>query len=79
MGFFLLVCFFVSNWSVVNRIKLPTKYDVVNDVKLFDIITVNCLLADDSYEISYFIFSSKIGKDVVKFVVCCSCNWRSIS
>ena len=34
----------------------------------------NRLLADDSHEISYLIFS-KIGKDVAKFVVCCSCDW----
>ena len=33
----------------------------------------NHLLADDSHEISYLIFS-KIGKDVSKFVVCCSCD-----
>ena len=36
----------------------------------------NRLLADDSHEISYLIFS-KIGKDVAKFVVSCSCDWRS--
>ena len=35
----------------------------------------NRLLGDDSHEISYLIFSI-IGKDVVKFVVCCSCDWR---
>ena len=34
----------------------------------------NHLLADDSHEISYLIFS-KIGKDVAKFVLCCSCDW----
>ena len=33
------------------------------------------LLADDSHEISYLIFS-KIRKDVAKFVVCCSRDWR---
>ena len=33
----------------------------------------NCLLADDSLEISYRIFSEK---DVAKFVVCCSRDWR---
>ena len=31
----------------------------------------NRLLADDSHEISYIIFS-KIRKDIAKFVVCCS-------
>ena len=36
----------------------------------------NRLLADDSHEISYLIFS-KIGKDVSKFVVCCSCDWHT--
>ena len=35
----------------------------------------NRLLADDSREISYLIFS-KIRKDVEKFVVCCSRDWR---
>ena len=33
------------------------------------------LLADDSQEISCLIFS-KIVKDVAKYVVCCSCDWR---
>ena len=33
----------------------------------------NRLLADDSREKSYLIFS-KIGKDVSKFVFCCSCD-----
>ena len=33
----------------------------------------NCLLADNSHEKSYLIFS-KIWKDVGKFVVCCSCD-----
>ena len=32
-------------------------------------------LADDSYVISYLIFS-KIGKNDSKFVVCCSHDWR---
>ena len=32
----------------------------------------NRLLADDSHEISYLIFFSKIMKDVTKFVICCS-------
>ena len=32
----------------------------------------NRLLADDSHEISYIIFFSKILKDVAKFFVCCS-------
>ena len=36
----------------------------------------NRLLADDSHEISYLVFFSKIKKDVGKFVVCCSCDWR---
>ena len=35
----------------------------------------NRLLADDSHEIAYLFFS-KIGKDVAKFVVCCSRDWR---
>ena len=35
----------------------------------------NCLLADNSHEISFLIFS-KIRKDVAKFVVCCSRDWR---
>ena len=35
----------------------------------------NCLLADDSHEIS-FLFLLKIRKDVAKFVVSCSCDWR---
>ena len=35
----------------------------------------NRLLTDDSHEISYLIFS-KIRKDVEKFVVCCSRDWR---
>ena len=35
----------------------------------------NCLLADDSHEISYLIFL-KIKKDIAKFFVCCSRNWR---
>ena len=35
----------------------------------------NRLLADDSNVISYLIFVKKIGKDVAKFVVCCSCDW----
>ena len=34
----------------------------------------NCLLADDSHEISYLTFS-KIRKDVKKFVVRCSRHW----
>ena len=34
----------------------------------------NRLLADDSHEISYLFL--KIGKDVAKFVVCCSRDWR---
>ena len=36
----------------------------------------NRLLADDSHEISYLIFFSKIRKDVAKFVVCCNRDWR---
>ena len=36
----------------------------------------NRLLADDSREISYIVFFSKIMKDVIKFVVCYSCDWR---
>ena len=39
------------------------------------ILHENRLLADDSQEISYLIFS-KIKKDVAKFVVCCSRDWR---
>ena len=39
------------------------------------ILHENRLLADDSRQISYLIFS-KIGKDVAKFVVNCSCDWR---
>ena len=35
----------------------------------------NCLLADNSHEISYLIFS-KIKKDVENFVLCCSRDWR---
>ena len=35
----------------------------------------NRLPADDSHEISYLIFS-KIWKDIVKFVVCYSCDWH---
>ena len=35
----------------------------------------NHLLADDSQQISYLILS-KTRKDVAKFVVCCSCDWR---
>ena len=35
----------------------------------------NRLLAD-SHEISCLIFFSKIRKDVAKFVVCCSRDWR---
>ena len=35
----------------------------------------NRLLADYSHEISYLIFS-KIRKDVEKFAVCCSRDWR---
>ena len=35
----------------------------------------NRLLADDSQEILYLIFS-KIKKDVAKGVVCCSRDWR---
>ena len=35
----------------------------------------NRLLADRSHEISYLIFL-KIGKDVAKFVVGCSGDWR---
>ena len=35
----------------------------------------NCLLADNSHAISSLIFS-KIKKDVAKFVVCCSRDWR---
>ena len=34
------------------------------------------MLADDSHVISYLIFLSKIGKNVTKFVTCCSCDWR---
>ena len=36
----------------------------------------NLLLADDFKEISNFIYFSKIQKNVAKFVVCCSCDWR---
>ena len=35
----------------------------------------NRLLTDDSREISYLNFS-EIRKDVTKFVVCCSRDWR---
>ena len=35
----------------------------------------NRLLADDSHEISCLIFS-KIRKNITKFVVRCSCDWR---
>ena len=35
----------------------------------------NRLLADNSHEIQYLIFS-KIQKDVEKFVVCCSRDWQ---
>ena len=35
----------------------------------------NRLLADDSHELS-FLISFKIRKDVAKFVVCCSPDWR---
>ena len=35
----------------------------------------NCLLADNSHQISYHFFS-KIKKDVANFVVCCSRDWR---
>ena len=35
----------------------------------------NRLLADDSHEIS-FLISFEIWKDVEKFVVCCSRDWR---
>ena len=35
----------------------------------------NRLLADDSHIISYLIFV-EIGKNVAKFVVCCSHDWR---
>ena len=35
----------------------------------------NRLLADDSLEY-HNLFLSKIGKDVSKFVVCCSRDWR---
>ena len=38
------------------------------------ILHENRLLADDCQEISFLI--SKIRKDVAKFVVCCSCDWR---
>ena len=34
----------------------------------------NHLLADDSHEISFLIFL-KIGKNVAKYVVCCSRDW----
>ena len=36
----------------------------------------NRLLADDSHEISYLIFSN-IRKDVAEFVVCCSRDLRA--
>ena len=39
------------------------------------IIHENRLLADDSHEIPYLIFVKK-KKDVTKFVVCCSRDWR---
>ena len=42
------------------------------------IVHENCLLADNSHEISYLIFS-KIRKDVGKIVVCCSCDWVKLS
>ena len=35
----------------------------------------NCLLADNSHEIPYLIFS-EIRKDVAKIVVCCGHDWR---
>ena len=35
----------------------------------------NCLMEDNSHEISYLFFS-KTRKDVAKFVVCCSRDWR---
>ena len=35
----------------------------------------NRLLADDSHEILYLIFFLKNGKDVAKFVACCSSEW----
>ena len=36
----------------------------------------NRLLADDSHEIYNTLLFSKILKDVAKFVVCCSHDWR---
>ena len=36
----------------------------------------NCLLVDDSREISTLFFS-EIKNDVIEFVVCCSRDWRS--
>ena len=37
----------------------------------------NCLLADNSHDIIYHtLFLLKIRKDVAKFVVCCSRDWR---
>ena len=35
----------------------------------------NCVLADNSHEISYLVFFPKIRKDVAK-VVCCSRDWH---
>ena len=42
---------------------------------MFMIFHEDCLLADNSLEIPFLIFS-KIRKDVGKFVVCSSCDWR---
>ena len=39
------------------------------------IVHENCLLADDSHEVSYLIFFLKTKRIVAKFVICCSRDW----
>ena len=41
------------------------------------IFHVSHLLADDSHEIfNLTLIFQKLGENVTKFVVCCSCDWR---
>ena len=54
----------------MSRIKTLKAPPIICSRRQFQI-----LLADDSHEISYLIFS-KIGMDVAKFVVCCNRDWR---
>ena len=65
------------NWLMINNLHHESQTAVKWQERLSSTYTnQQGVLADDSHEISYLIFFSKIGKGVAKFVVCCSRDWR---